>query len=187
MGACGYKAWRFRKRYYVQYNQWDSYPGGQVTDVAAEIPSDRDEYHAWLERQRDVLEAWETAWLAYLALDPAQVALQEFHAPPKILGEEEKVPSFLVPLNDLCIEWVFILDLDREIFTVNNGAHFKLDQVPHVNWIEALAVGELGYQIVLPGALPEEALANLVAGPQVMDSTKVRIFSALISAWTLTC
>ena len=184
MGTRGYKAWRFRKRYYVQYNHWDSYPSGLGNDIAAQIPLDQDEYQAWLKSQREKLETWEAAWLAYLALDPAQVASQEFHAPPKIFGEEEEaaLPSFLVPLNDLYIEWVYILDLDREIFSVNNGAHFKLDQVPHINWIEAIAVGELGDQIVLPGALPEEALANLVAEPHIMDNAQVRIYSALISA-----
>ena len=137
-----------------------------------------------MKSQREELETWEAAWLAYLAVDPAQVASQEFHAPSKIFAEEEEaaLPSFLVPLNDLYIEWVYIPDLDREIFSVNNGAHFKLDKVPHINWIEALAVGELGDQIVLPGALPEEALANLVAEPHIVDSNRVRIYSPLVSA-----
>lgn len=97
MGTRGYKAWRFRKRYYVQYNQWDSYPSRLGTDIAAQIPSDRDEYQAWLKSQREELETWEAAWLAYLALDPGQAASQEFHAPTKIFGEE--VPSFRASLS----------------------------------------------------------------------------------------
>ena len=171
MGTRGYKAWRFRKRYYVQYNHWDSYPSGLGTDIAAQIPSGKDEYQAWLKSQREELEVWEATWLAYLALDPTEVASQKFHASPSIFGEV--VPSFLVPLNDLYIEWVYVLDLDREIFTVNNGAHFKLDQIPHLDWIDALAVGELGDQIALPGAVPKDALANLVADPPIMDSIQV--------------
>ena len=180
MGTRGYKAWRFRKRYYVQYNHWDSYPSGLGTNIAAEIPSDRDKYQAWLKSQREELETREAAWLDYLALDPLQVASQEFHAPPSTFGEE--VPSFRIPLNDLYIEWVYILDLDREIFSVNNGAHFKLEQIPHIAWIEALAIGELGDQIVLPGSLPTEALANLVADPPVLNTAHVRIFPAITSA-----
>lgn len=84
-------------------------------------------------------------------------------------------PSWTAPLNDALIEWVYILDLDREIFSVNSGTHFKLDRVPNIDWISALADGALGDNIILPKLLPEEAIANVVTTPffQVCDPPDV--------------
>ncbi|KAL8825489.1 MAG: hypothetical protein Q9191_004387 [Dirinaria sp. TL-2023a] len=164
MGTRGYKAWRFRKRYYYQYNHYDSYPRGLGKELAGEIPPSSQKYSAWLEDQRRMVAEWEARWDEYLAVDPSS------HNPLKLPDNldfmTEQPPSWMVPLNDIWIEWVYILDLDREIFSVNNGAHFKLDRIPHVDWIAALADGGLGDKIALPGLVREDAIANLVADPR---------------------
>ena len=136
MGTRGFKAWRFRKRYYFQYNHWDSYPEGLGSQIASEIPSEHEQYISWLAAQRKQAEIRESRWDEYLTVDP------DIEDPTVDLDfMDEYHPSSLVPLNDTYIEWVYILDLDREIFSVNNGAHFKLEQGPHINWIAALADG----------------------------------------------
>ena len=40
MGTRGYKVWRFRKRYYKQYNPGDSYPDGLGRWISKAIPSE---------------------------------------------------------------------------------------------------------------------------------------------------
>ena len=154
MGTRGFKAWRFRKRYYYQYNHWDSYPEGLGQTIVATIPSNPEDYQTWLEEQRKVAAEWESEWNGYLTVDP--------DSEPKEIATEmmaENHPTWFAPLNDLYIEWVYILDLDREIFSVNNGAHFKLDQVRHLDWMSALADGCPGDKIQL---LPKENVPNLV-------------------------
>lgn len=173
MGTRGYKAWRFRKRYYFEYNHWDSYPEGLGKELANTIPSDPDEYATWLEAQRKLVGEWAAAWDNYLAVDPDDSDPQTREAPNLADFMKENHPSWMVPLNDVWIEWVYIIDLDREIFSVNNGAHFKLGQIPHINWIEALDNGGLGDKIVLPNLVPEEAIANLVEEPSTVTSDAV--------------
>lgn len=41
----------------------------------------------------------------------------------------QRFPSSLAPLIDTWIEYVYTVELDRETFSVNNGAHFKLDRL----------------------------------------------------------
>jgi hypothetical protein len=58
-----------------------------------------------------------------------------------ILDEFDQVPSLLPDIFEGPIEWIYIVDLDREIFSVNHGAHFKLNNIPLNDvWIEALEV-----------------------------------------------
>ena len=45
-------------------------------------------------------------------------------------------PNYFPPITDGTIEWVYVLDLDDGIFTVNNCADFKLNEIP-LDW-EAL-------------------------------------------------
>lgn len=164
MGTRGYKAWRFRKRYYYHYNRYDSYPGGLGQELADGVPSISQEYSAWLEDQRKMVAKWEAQWDEYLAVDPSSDNPLELpdHLPEFMIQEQ---PGWMVPLNDLYIEWVYILDLDREVFSVNNGAHFKLDRISHIDWTAALADGGRGDKIVLPGMVPEDAVVNLVVDP----------------------
>ena len=72
-------------------------------------------------------------------------------------------------MNDVMIEWVYVLDLDREIFSINNIVHLKLEQVPHVNLIDALADGILGgrdkFKVVALGYTSEAAIVNPMEEP----------------------
>ena len=165
MGTRGYKAWRFRKRYYVQYNSMDSYPEGLGTWIAQGIPTGRKDYIKWLEAQRTEMKERDACLDRYLAVEPnsKQSESGDDEEPDESAIEfiAEDQPIWIVPLNDLFIEWVYIIDLDREIFSVNNGAHYKLDRIPHINWIESLANGLMGDKISLP--FIGDDMASLVA------------------------
>ena len=171
MGTGGYKAWRFRKRYYVEYNGHDSYPDGLGSWIADTVPSDHEAYMRWLDKQRLTMEAREARLDRHLAVkiqaenstssdDSSYECDEEYEEDPRQFIVEEQ-PIWLAPLNDLFIEWVYIIDLDREIFSVNNGAHFKLGRLPYINWIESLADGRLGDKIILP-FVPKEDTASLM-------------------------
>ena len=46
-------------------------------------------------------------------------------------------PQVFPPLNDLFIEWVYVLDLDYEVFSVNNIADFALPKIPE-RWVSGM-------------------------------------------------
>ncbi len=48
MGTRGLLIVRFRKRYYIQYNQFDSHFDGLGAKIVARIPSDPEEYQGVL-------------------------------------------------------------------------------------------------------------------------------------------
>ena len=78
MGSRGYKAWRFRKRYYVEYNDSNSYPhDGFGSWLAHEIPSDRNNYLQWLSVQRSKMEEREAEQDRCLSLKPAAQRIAE--------------------------------------------------------------------------------------------------------------
>ena len=158
MGTRGLHVVRFRKRYYQFYQQYDSYPTGLGSEVAATIPTHAVKYQEWLTYERKSAEEWEAIYEAFLTVKPGNEVTADL---PQFM--QQQPPSLLAPLNDTWIEWIYIVDFDREVFSVNNGAHFKLDQVPHIDWINSLASGGLGDQISLPGTIPLEAVTSLVA------------------------
>lgn len=162
MGTRGFRVVRFRKRYYIFFNQFDSYPDGLGKQVAAQIPADAKEYQQWLDAQRKSAEKWEALYEDFLSIKPGNQVTTDI---PDFM--RQNYPTLLAPLNDTWIEWIYTVDLDREVFSVDNGAHFKLDRVPHIDWINSLADGDLGDKISLPGAVPFEALSNLVVKPNL--------------------
>ncbi|MCJ1463062.1 hypothetical protein MMC07_001667 [Pseudocyphellaria aurata] len=74
----------------------------------------------------------------------------------------EFIPEFMPICNDGWKEWVYTIDLDREVFTVNNLAHFHLNRIPRPGWKDALAFSPSRELIFLSSCVPEEAIADLV-------------------------
>ena len=157
MGTRGLRVVRFRKRYYIFYNQFDSYPTGLGKDIAAETPADASKYQEWLADKRKTAEEWGAVYEVFISIERSSDKTTNI---PEFM--RQRFPSSFAPLNDTYIEWIYTVDLDREVFSVNNGAHFKLDRIPHIDWINSLAKGVLDDTISLPGTVPMDAVTNLV-------------------------
>ena len=52
MGTRGFYVYKWRGRYYVYYNHWDSYPSGLGKVLVSTIPTDPEEFRQWLENKR---------------------------------------------------------------------------------------------------------------------------------------
>ncbi|KAL8706678.1 MAG: hypothetical protein Q9201_000312 [Fulgogasparrea decipioides] len=116
------------------------------------IPTDQGEYRRWLNGKRNTAAEWHDQYEALISVKPNEGA----QAP-----DYYYLPSFLAPVNNLMIEWVYIIDLDKETFSVNNGAHFWLDRIPGDEWIQSLVYESCEEREVI--AMPDEVLAESVA------------------------
>ena len=105
------------------------------------IPADPEEYQKWLQCQRDFFGKWDSILRGILAIQP--VGMYKLHLgrasnatfDTRLQGD---APSYYHSVfNDAWIEWTYIINLNREIFSVNNGADFRLSQIP-ARWRKAL-------------------------------------------------
>ena len=87
------------------------------------------------------------------------------------------LPSYRSQFNDIFIEWVYIFDLDREIFSVDYSAYLKLAVIPE-DWIDALAKTG-GRRLFLPDLLPDGAITSLVVESDPPDVELSRLYSEL--------
>ena len=112
MGTRGYLAYRFRGRYYVRYNSFDSYPQhpGIGSKLVNDIPVDPEEYQKWFQKLHDELVSWEniltTKVLAILEsrIDLLSLFSGKSYMEPRYkayLDERlEWTPSFALPFNE---------------------------------------------------------------------------------------
>lgn len=62
----------------------------------------------------------------------------------------------------MTIEYTYTIDLDLEVFSVDNAAHYRLNHIPrNGEWIEAMFQDGAGRRFVLPQYVPKESLASL--------------------------
>jgi len=66
-----------------------------------------------------------------------------------------------MPQLNLYIEYTYIIDLDREVLIVNNGAHFVLGKIPRDSWMESLAFDHNSVALINPDLVPEDVIADL--------------------------
>ena len=133
MGTRGLRVYRLKKRYYVLYNHWDSYPDGLGKTIVAEIPSTPSDYQAWLSKQRQTVAEWEAEYERFITIGPGnhlyhpgvsaiigeentegETANQEESDDNEVVSKLPKYmadhfPSFLAPLNNTFIEWIYTL------------------------------------------------------------------------------
>ena len=145
---------RFRKRYYILLTGYGSYP------VAAKIPTDALKYQQWLAAERESAGKWEALYEDVLSVKPGNVTTSL----PEVMRQH--FSSLLAPLNGTWNDWIYTVDLDRETFSINNGAHYKLEQIPHIGWYNSLADGRLGdnilFQMPYLWRLPRVSWSNIL-------------------------
>ncbi|OTA90719.1 hypothetical protein M434DRAFT_397809 [Hypoxylon sp. CO27-5] len=143
MGTRGLYVYVWRRKHYVYYNHWDSYPSGLGKILVSMIPSDPDKYKEWLAKQRstysEISEKLEHVFMVSLNTlrenrSIAAAGVEKLHT----------LPSYQRPdLDDWWIEWIYKLDLDEETFLVDGYSCglFDLSKIPP-NWESLLEDAE---------------------------------------------
>ena len=143
MSHNGVRAIRFHKRYYIFSSEEKPRPDHLGLQITKEIPADAARYHQWLAAQRKFAEKWEALYEDFLSVKPDNEVTNNLL--PKFMRVQ--LPSFFAPLNEAHLKWIYTMDLDREVFSVNNKHHFKLEQVPHIEWIDVVCGESLVDQV----------------------------------------
>ncbi|KAL4791253.1 hypothetical protein BDV19DRAFT_393233 [Aspergillus venezuelensis] len=174
MGTRGLLFVRYKGRYFVYYNHFDSYPEGLGEAIVATIPADPDKYQAWLERMKST---YNSLFLQYesdvLCVSP-KFGLPSADIPPierlsrtyRGLDHRLTEPPTLALLedyaNDIFIEWTYTIDLDREVLGVDQAAFFNLHRLPHhPEWARYLKIDGRRRRV-----LSESTPLDLVAVPK---------------------
>ncbi|KZW03044.1 hypothetical protein EXIGLDRAFT_728578 [Exidia glandulosa HHB12029] len=102
MGTNGLWSYRWRRPYYTTYNHWDSYPEGLGNELVAKIPSDPDEFARWADALKRELDA----------------------------RDDGELESPHHRRNGIGIEWTYVIDFDRNAFTIDGRVNIRLDKLP---------------------------------------------------------
>ena len=174
MGTRGYRIIKFKGRYWIFYNHWDSYPDGLGQWLVDSIPADPEQYQKWLQSQRHLFAKWDSLLNELLTIQPEdmrKLLSGEPQEPDFYAAFDERLPTNAPPGStssvkddDNWIEWTYTIDLDREVFTVDDGAHFTLNKIPGT-WMEALSEDILHRRFLLPQLVPAESVATLALDP----------------------
>ena len=136
------------------------------------IPADPEDYQEWLQSQRDFFGKWDSILQRILTIQPEdmyKLHLDEpqthvIHATFDELLQGDAPSYYQSEFDYTWFEWIYIINLDREIFSVNNGAHFRLNQIP-AGWSKALFTDDTGHIFLLPQLVPPESIATLALDP----------------------
>lgn len=156
--------------------------------IVHQIPTEPQAYLAWLVAERAKCAEWDEAVKATLRVErPATDDCENedgsqstIFSPWQNNGPGTSCfPSYLPEFNDLFIEWVYVVDLDREVFTVDHAVHLKLDKIPRHGWINTLGAGAVGERILLPCFVPKESITDLVLRPDPPAAESLRVYMDL--------
>ena len=114
MGTRGYKVYRYKGRYFLILNRFDSDPAVfGIENLLPEIPHDgvsKEKFEEWVEATRKYLDA------KFEELDPDSDDEEEFVT--------DQVPDYAF------YTWIYEIDLDNLVFLVNHVPIFRLDNMP---------------------------------------------------------
>ncbi|KAG9098028.1 hypothetical protein FRC06_006902 [Ceratobasidium sp. 370] len=167
MGTRGYRAYRYKNKYYRLYNHWDSYPTGRGVWFANLIPRDAAQREAWVQHVIQGLEAGE-AWRHENGIDDYTEHETKPSNKDDPFHDGEPVFSQIIHHNywitgDLWIEWTYVFDLDCRAFTVNGLVHFNLDNMPQNPGFEDYFDDDRTLKSLLP--IPEQYLTAVSYWP----------------------
>ncbi|PLN85269.1 hypothetical protein BDW42DRAFT_1827 [Aspergillus taichungensis] len=158
MGTRGLEIVRFRRRYYIRYHRLDSYFEGLGAKIVASIPTNPEKYHDWLESMRAEYAAREKALEnhVYEIRDGFEPDYSQFH-------EFETLPSE-IPRLDAFAEYIYIINLDHEVLTMNHSIHWKLGDIPREDelWLRAIVDSIYPYKPTISlDICPDKHMASL--------------------------
>ncbi|CAE6471999.1 hypothetical protein ACGC1H_003832 [Rhizoctonia solani] len=128
MSTRGYFVYRYKRRYYRRYIPHDAYPEYWGNNLAQLVPRDPYKREAWIHATAVMLEKAE--------LKDAES--EEVECMHEIDTEGLNALEFNLIIDfdwtfigiDILIQWTYVIDLDNNVFTVNDSTHFKLDDMP---------------------------------------------------------
>lgn len=169
MGTRGLRIVKYRGRYWIFYNHYDSYFEGMGDSLVGIIPTDPEGYQKWLLAQRAFFEKWDNLLQKKLCIHPDQLLDLDGEGSYREVWKEmfderleEDEPTHDPGSLDIYIEYIYTFDLDLEVFSIDNSAHYRLDQIPRDGkWMKAVFKDDEGHRFVHPKYAPAESLANL--------------------------
>ena len=205
MGTRGLRIVRHRGRYYVYWNQFDSYPEGLGAEIVSEIPKSSEAFEVWLADQRAKYDAENADLEEYLTVvrsddGEAPAVEQEAEDPeqetqnmrqiscgekaPRLgfwssKGRLYDLPRFSTQSNDLYVEWVWTIDLDHETFSVDNKVHFRLASMPRFDWIPALGLDDHGERCLDLNQTPRRAIGAISRPTQTANPDESEAYQKL--------
>ncbi|OJJ66061.1 hypothetical protein ASPBRDRAFT_201316 [Aspergillus brasiliensis CBS 101740] len=159
MGTRGLEVVRFNSRYYIRFHAYDSYYKGLGAKIVAGIPTDHNEYQEWLQSMRDKYAKKQRALdiLIHTVHEDVPIDYSQF-------DEFEALPSEIPRLNCYGAEYVYVINLDHEVLTMDYGIHWKLDNIPREDDLWRRAIKKSIYlwkPTISLQMCPEEHLASL--------------------------
>ncbi|RHZ68557.1 uncharacterized protein CDV56_109671 [Aspergillus thermomutatus] len=182
MGTRGLLFIRCRGRYFIIWNQFDSYPEGLGDAIVQEIPTDPGGYRDWLNSMREMYSRSAQKFEEQiLTVDvnnkQEELSISERHAKSYLAVDDRLEYAPIQTIlnrfsNDLFIEWTYTIDLDREMFAVDDSAYFKLSNIPHGGkWIQYLTEDARGRR-KLRDDTPKDIIADVSWKPNIDPSLK---------------
>ncbi|KAG8728616.1 hypothetical protein FRC11_010597 [Ceratobasidium sp. 423] len=121
MGTQGYFGYRYQGTYYRKYLTRGAYPSGFGQRFADTIPRDPSALQSWIEDRirmlENVMTTYEEDFCPDGGIDEIDLGYELVDDADWTLGGED-------------IEWVYVIDLDNRVFTINGITHLRLDNMP---------------------------------------------------------
>lgn len=183
MGSRAFRTVRYRGRYYLLYNRFNSYPTGLEKEVQAEILTEPVAYAIWLTEERDRYEILAKKLEEYLIVryynvgeEPQESSHSAARSQMDSRDHDNENLLGYTPVNLRYpdAQWDSVVGFDLEVFTINNSAHMKLDRIPKHGWIQALVEAARGNLIILPGLVAKGCVADLLGN---VEPTSVKTFN----------
>jgi hypothetical protein len=149
MGTRGYKVYRHKGVYFVTYFHCDAYLDGLGIESLYAIPIDPQKFPLWLQKVRSRLDQELEDWEAKGRPTSDRISAEQ-------------------PRNDLWIEYIYELDLDRLVFHVDSLPLFRLDNMPrNSDFIAYTARDHYGHRAFTKDTPQEHRYSWAVPAPDV--------------------
>lgn len=172
MGMSGFRIIRFRGRHWIFCHHSRAEFLGQW--LVNSVPTNPEQYQEWLQSQRDTFSKWDSLLQEFLTIHPEDMQKLRsdepltpvFHAAFDNKMYRNAPPYYKPGPDHYPLRCAYTIDLDRELFSVDNSAHFRLNHIPRNNkWVKALFQDSHRNTTLLPHLVPAESVATLVLDP----------------------
>ena len=151
------------------------------------IPTDTDGYQKWLLAQREFFNKWNTLLETMLCIQPEQllkIDSEGFSGLPWHEAFDERMdeePTHDPGSLDEDIEFMYLIDLDLEVFSIDHCAYYRLDKIPQEGeWMRAIFEDDEGHRFVHPRLASPESLADLTIANSGFSTNALSMWDLLV-------